>query len=478
MVTHDPDALPEHARPGTVLQGKYRIDAVLGVGGMGAVVRAQHLVLDEPVAVKVLLPELAFNEEAAARFIREAKAALRIKSDHVVRVLDVDRLPDGTPYMAMELLDGADLDAVLDEHGPLDPASAVDAIIQACVALSEAHAEGIVHRDIKPANLFEVDDGRGGRAVKVLDFGISKLTDPSEQAMTKTATVMGSALYMSPEQLDSAKDVDARADIFALGVTLFQLLSGQLPFEGETMPQLVASVMAGKRQDLAELVPELPAELVAAVHRALATRRDDRQQSAAELAAALTPFASPRGAAIAQTLATASPVVDRSGGGAAARTEGAAAAATAGGGTSAPMATDPTVLAPPTSKARWPWVAAVAAVLIAIVVVLSFRSGEPGAQTPASAAPGEDEGASDAPGATGGADVTGAPGDNPSAGASPTATLPPPASAATAASASPSTSAATPPSTRPGTPPRQTGGSRPPPPPTATSTSKDYGGRK
>jgi serine/threonine-protein kinase len=197
---------------GEVLAGKYRVERVLGVGGMGVVVSALHLQLDERVALKFLLPEALANPEAVARFAREARAAVKIKSVHVARVSDVGTLETGAPYMVMEFLHGQDLSAVLRDRGPLPYPDAVEFVLQACEALSEAHALGIVHRDLKPANLFLITAADGSPCVKVLDFGISKLTSPSasdpDYAMTKTQAVMGSPLYMSPEQMTSSRGVD------------------------------------------------------------------------------------------------------------------------------------------------------------------------------------------------------------------------------------------------------------------------------
>ena len=237
------EGLPQ---PGDVLAGKYRVERVLGSGGMGVVVAAMHLTLQERVALKFLLPEGAKKEETVTRFLREARAAAKIKSEHVARVSDVGTLESGAPYLVMEYLDGSDLSALLRRDGPLPPRDAVEYVLQACEALAEAHAVGIVHRDLKPANLFLARHAGGAPRIKVLDFGISKLTarDPSmppdDPSMTRTRAWLGSPLYMSPEQMRSARDVDTRTDIWALGVILYELLSGKPPFDGETFPELCA----------------------------------------------------------------------------------------------------------------------------------------------------------------------------------------------------------------------------------------------
>src|SRR4051812_29611172 len=208
-------------REGDVLAGKYRVDKILGAGGMGVVVAAHHVQLDERVAIKFLLPEALGNAEAVARFAREARAAVKIKSEHVARVIDVGTLETGAPYMVMEYLEGGDLSQVLASRGPLPVEEAVEYVLQACEAIAHAHALGIVHRDLKPANLFLIRRPDGTNAIKVLDFGISKVmpgkSASSDNAMTRTRTVMGSPLYMSPEQMASTRDVDGRTDLWALG---------------------------------------------------------------------------------------------------------------------------------------------------------------------------------------------------------------------------------------------------------------------
>src|SRR4051794_37656982 len=200
-------------KEGELLAGKYRVDKVLGVGGMGVVVAAHHIQLDDRVAIKFLLPETLGNGDAVMRFAREARAAVKIKSEHVARVTDVGTLENGAPYMVMEYLEGGDLAAWLQDRGRLPVELAVDLLLQACEAIAEAHAIGIVHRDLKPANLFVARLPGGVQSVKVLDFGISKMTGFSasggESSATKTSALLGSPLYMSPEQMRSSKDVDA-----------------------------------------------------------------------------------------------------------------------------------------------------------------------------------------------------------------------------------------------------------------------------
>jgi tRNA A-37 threonylcarbamoyl transferase component Bud32 len=280
-------------QPGTLLAGKYRVDRVIGRGGMGLVVAARHLALDERVALKFLLPDFATHPEAATRFLREAQAAVKIKSEHVARVSDVGTLGTGAPFMVMELLDGADL-----SKGPRDSVllvhDAVDFIIQACEAIAEAHAHGIVHRDIKPANLFLTHRSDGSPLVKVLDFGISKMVSLEIEKLTKTSTVMGSMLYMSPEQMRASRAVDHRTDIYALGVSLYELLGGEQPFRGDTLPELCAEVLSGVPTPLLDLRPEVPEELVRVIEKAFARERGDRHPSVADFVIALAPFAPSR----------------------------------------------------------------------------------------------------------------------------------------------------------------------------------------
>jgi serine/threonine protein kinase len=294
--------------PGDVLLGKYRVERVLGQGGMGVVVAARHIELDERVAIKFLLPELIKHAELMQRFLREARSAVKIRSEHVARVTDVGTMPDGTPYMVMEYLEGADLSAVVHTHGALSVVDAVDAVVQASDALAGAHALSIVHRDIKPANLFRTMRQDGSLCIKVLDFGISKIATPDEQALTRTRGIMGSPLYMSPEQLSSAKDVDARADIYALGGVLFELLTGHTPYLAEDLPRLVAKILNEPVPSVRAERSDVPPALDDIIRRCLAKDRAARIGSVGELCSALAPFASPANRVIAdRVIRTSSP---------------------------------------------------------------------------------------------------------------------------------------------------------------------------
>jgi len=278
---------------GQILAGKFRIERVLGQGGMGVVVAATHLQLDERVALKFLLPDALANPEAVERFAREARAAVKIKSEHVARVSDVGTLESGSPYMVMEYLHGEDLAAWVRRAGAMAVPEAIEFLLQACEAIAEAHALGIVHRDLKPANLFVTRRVDGSFCIKVLDFGISKLTVPGaapELGMTKTHTVMGSPLYMSPEQMSSSRNVDMRSDIWALGVILYESLTGRVPFEAETMPQLCGMILQDPPRPIQELRPDLPPVLQQVILRCLEKNRERRFNNVADLAYALAPF--------------------------------------------------------------------------------------------------------------------------------------------------------------------------------------------
>jgi serine/threonine-protein kinase len=290
----NPSAAESPVQPGQVLAGRYRVEKVLGVGGMGVVVSARHLELDHRVAIKFLLPDILENAEAVSRFLREARAAVKIQNEHVARVSDVGTLETGAPYMVMEYLEGSDLSEHVRTQGPLPVEEAVDFVLQACEAIAEAHSLGIVHRDLKPANLFLAQRSDGSRLVKVLDFGISKTTGgggTGTAALTSTSTMMGSPLYMSPEQLNSARDVDARTDVWSIGIILFELLTGRVPFIAETIPQLCVAILHSPPTSPRSLRDDVPPALEAAILRCLEKDRSLRTSSVADFANDLMPFA-------------------------------------------------------------------------------------------------------------------------------------------------------------------------------------------
>jgi serine/threonine-protein kinase len=277
-------------KDGDVLAGKYRVDRVIGSGGMGVVVSATHVVLQDKVALKFLRPAFVSHAQTSERFMREARAAVRIKSPYVARVTDIGTLENGSPYMVMEYLEGKDLGQLIEE-GPVDLELAVLLTLQTCEALAAAHALKIIHRDIKPANLFLTKGPDGEPVVKVLDFGISKVLDPNVMAkLTQTQTAMGSPLYMSPEQVRSARDVDSRADIWALGVSFYELVTGTLPFIADSMPQLCALVLEADPTPLRMSRPDLPEALDPIILKALAKNPADRFVDVAEMALALAEF--------------------------------------------------------------------------------------------------------------------------------------------------------------------------------------------
>jgi serine/threonine-protein kinase len=279
---------------GHILANKYRVDRFIAAGGMGVVAAGMHLELDQPVAIKFLCIENELSGEGVERFRREARAAAKIHSEHVVRVFDVGLLDAQVPYLVMELLEGNDLDDEIEARGALPVYEAVSYVLQAIDALAEAHAVGIVHRDLKPSNLYLARRSDGLRVIKVLDFGISKSlikSTPSEMGLTKTSSLVGSPLFMSPEQMRSAKDVDARTDVWALGSILYYLVTAREPFDGDTLPQLCVSVMNEPHRPAREVVPSVPEALDQVIARCLEKERALRFDSLAELAEALVPFA-------------------------------------------------------------------------------------------------------------------------------------------------------------------------------------------
>jgi hypothetical protein len=288
-------------RPGAILAGKYRVERILGQGNMGVVVAATNLALGQLVALKFLLPGREVGREQRGRFVREGRAAARLKSQHVARVLDVGTLDDGAPYIVMEYLEGRDLKAILSERGPLPVGDAIEYVLQACEAVAEAHAAGIVHRDVKPANLFLTTDASRMPCVKIFDFGISKLA--GDLTLTRAAQSVGSPLYMSPEQLGSAHDVDGRADLWSLGASLYELLGGLTPFHADTMEQLSYRIFTGQATPLSAYRPEVPPGLEAVIAQCLQKDRNLRFTNVAELAAALAPWAPARASAYVERVA-------------------------------------------------------------------------------------------------------------------------------------------------------------------------------
>jgi serine/threonine-protein kinase len=279
-------------RPSEIIDGRYRIEEIVGIGTMGAVVAARHLALDRRIAIKFLRPERARDQTALDRFNQEAIAASRIRSDHVVRILDVGTTPSGVPFMAMELLEGSDLEKLV-EKGPLPIALAVDCILQAAEVLAEAHVAGIIHRDIKPSNLFLAKGSDELPVLKVLDFGISKLAAEwgGDPTLTETQSMIGSPAYMAPEQVRTSKYVTAKVDVWALGVVLFELLTTKLPFDGDTLGAVLAALTVEPPRALRPLRADVPEAVEYAVFACL-EKDPMRRATLGELAALLRPFAS------------------------------------------------------------------------------------------------------------------------------------------------------------------------------------------
>ncbi len=300
---------------GDVVAGKYRVERLLGVGGVGFVVAARHVDLGGTFALKFLKKRFLRDKSIVERFTREAKAACRIKSDHVARVYDVG-LSNGAPFLVMEHLVGRDLASLIAEGGRLSIEEAVEYTVQACAALAVVHAHGVVHRDIKPENLFLVDH-EGVGTIKLLDFGISKIVLAPERPAGEwgtegdeslTGTLMfGSPYYMSPEHVRSSAMVDVRSDVWSLGVVLYELLTATTPFEGDSLADVCAAILEQEPRSLHEVSPEVPAELADVVGRCLQKDPAQRFGSVAELAIALLPLASPRALAVAE----ASPLIRR-----------------------------------------------------------------------------------------------------------------------------------------------------------------------
>ena len=451
---------------GAILAGKYRVDRILGQGGMGVVVQATHLSLNQPVAIKFLLPEVARNPQTVQRFLREAQAAVRLRSEHVARVIDVSALETGAPYMVLEYLDGTDL-----AHFPREQLTVgviVDLVLQACEALADAHALGIVHRDVKPANFFVTRRSDGSLLLKVLDFGISKAGGSNDAKLTGTQTVMGTPAYMSPEQMRSSRNVDHRSDIWSLGVVLYELLQGMPPFEADTFSSMVIKVVT---EPLPPMTARLPAGLPDVVYHCLDKDVNRRFQNVAALAAALASYAgSSVQAALtvdrtSRVLGTVPPPprpVE------AARVPSSTITASAGAITAPPPQS-------PAHK-RWPIVAAAGGVAVLAVVVIAIVASSGGASEPAPSAPTAAPAAAPAP--------EPAPTPTPEKTEPPPPPRPPPAPAPEPAKAEPppalpaKTATKKPPGKPPATTPTKPPPTKPPPAPGSGSGDDDMLGRR
>jgi eukaryotic-like serine/threonine-protein kinase len=428
----EPTSVPG-PQPGDLVAGKYQLGRRLGQGGMGAVFAATHVQLREPVALKFLRAHIASNPAMIARFVREARAAVRIKSEHVARVLDVGALESGEPFIVMELLAGLDLHKTSAERGPLPIPEAALYIAQACDAVAEAHLYGIVHRDLKPANLFLTRRADGSPLVKVLDFGISKVVGEEDENLTATTDVLGSPLYMSPEQIRSPKTVDARTDVWALGAILYKLLTGKAAFAAETSSASLAKIVADPPPALRIARPDAPPELEALLLACLEKDLTRRVQSAVELARALGPFL-PEGVRV-----------------------------RVGDDNTAPGASYPSSIARPRPRGRrgLVWVAGgvVLTSIVALAAVLTLASRAP--KSLASAAPSVEASAEPSPGPSGAVPASAAPVASASAAPAASASAASPPSASASPTATAAATAAAPPPKPPALPRRPFRGSGP-----------------
>jgi len=276
---------------GGLLAGKYRVIKKLGEGAMGSVWLAKNEVTDREFAIKVLLPQAAASSNALARFLREAKVCGTLRHPSILEIYDAGEAAElgGAPYLVMERLDGAALDVVLRQTGPLAARLAVDILVQIARGLQLAHAKGIVHRDLKPANVYLHSPGTGALVPKVLDFGISKVLDQTspEVALTHTSAILGSPIYMSPEQMGAGTVFDARSDVHALGILLWECLTGRPPFAATSYNLLVVEIIQGPRPRLRDRLPSASKDLARIVERAFAIDPRSRFASAADFADAL-----------------------------------------------------------------------------------------------------------------------------------------------------------------------------------------------
>jgi tRNA A-37 threonylcarbamoyl transferase component Bud32 len=284
-------------RAGDVVAGKYRIESVIGEGGMGAVFAATHMLTGKRVALKWMLPELASDEAAVQRFVREAQAAGRIDHTNIVDIYDVGE-HEGSTFLVMEYLHGDTLAKAV-ESGSLDARQVIQLLLPAMRGVAAAHKTGVIHRDLKPDNIFLCRESDGAYLEpKVLDFGISKVQSSGTEGqasnnmrLTRTGAVMGTPYYMSPEQIRGSSEVDQRTDVYAFGVILYEALTGRVPFDADAYSALILEIATGTPKRPRELRPELPEALDRVVMKAMAREPGDRYQSVDALARALEPFA-------------------------------------------------------------------------------------------------------------------------------------------------------------------------------------------
>lgn len=283
-----PDTRPLVA--GDWIADRYRVLRKIGEGGMGVLYACLDTVLSREVAVKLMQRSLAIEPLLAERLMREARLAAQLRR-HVAQVFDCGMLDTGEPYIVMELLSGRDMYAILRDSGPLSPAELCTALLQVCDGLAEAHEKGIIHRDLKPENLFCALEPDGSTIFKIVDFGVSKqLTGHRMRAQTNPTESVGSPQYMSPEQITTPSEVDARTDVWSLGVVMFELLTGHLPFGGPGPAQVCASVLTDPVPALSDYRADVPRALESIVRRCLEKNREQRFQSVLDVSAALRAF--------------------------------------------------------------------------------------------------------------------------------------------------------------------------------------------
>ena len=285
-------------RAGDVIKEKYELTRLAGAGGMGEVFEAVNVRIDRKVAVKLLRADLTSDSRVVERFLREARSAGQVGSEHIVEILDSDETDEGVPFLVMEYLEGEDLGRVLYREGPLEPQRAISLVLQACKGLAAAHKKGIIHRDVKPANLFLTHREDGSEWIKVLDFGIAKFRGPisaEDASLTVTGSTVGTPRYMAPEHLREAKSVDERADVFSVGVILYEALTGDHPFNADTFADLIIQMVTVGPTPPSQLRRGLDTELDAIVLRALECDVSDRFASIDDLMRALTVFLDSRG---------------------------------------------------------------------------------------------------------------------------------------------------------------------------------------